>query len=146
MNFSRSHTMNAYHAQTPTAGLPGSRLRALLLVAGLSTLVACASVPQPPAQELQAAELAITGAEQAGVGEYAALELNQSREKLAGAQLAVQEEDMLLAQRLADEARVHAELASARTASLKAAEVNAGMQQSIDALKQEMQRNSGSNQ
>lgn len=138
--------MNAYTGQTPAAGQTDSRLRTLLVVAGLSTLIGCASIPEAPAQELQAAELAITGAEQAGVAEYASLELNKSREKLAGAQLAVQEEDMLLARRLADEARVHAELASARTASLKAAEVNAGMQQSIDALKQEMQRNSGSNQ
>lgn len=142
----RSHTMNAYKGQTPAPGLPRPRVRVLLVIAGLSTLIGCASVPLPPAQELQAAELAITGAEQAGVADYASLELNQAREKLAGAQLAVQEEDMLLAQRLADEARVNAELASARTASLKAAEINDGMRQSIDALKQEMQRNTGSNQ
>ena len=121
-------------------------LRAVLVIAGFCTLIGCASVPQPPAQELQAAELAITGADQAGVVDYASLELNQAREKLAAARLAVQQEDMVLAQRLADESRTSAKLASAKTASLKAAEINAGMQKSIDALKQEMQRNTGTSQ
>lgn len=118
-------------------------LRALLVAAGLCALVACASVPLPPAQELQAAELAIAGAEQAGVADFASPELNQAREKLAAARVAVQQEDMLLAQRLADESRVSAELAMARAEMLKAAEINDGMRQSINALKQEMQRNTG---
>jgi hypothetical protein len=55
----------------------------------------------------------------------------------------VQEEDMVLAQRLAEESRVNAELASARAQAARAKVVNDEMEQSTDALKQEMQRNRG---
>lgn len=114
-----------------------------LTIAGLLTLGACASAPQPPAQHVQAAELAITNAEQAQVADYASLELNQAREKLLAARNAVQQEDMVLAQRLADESRVKAELASAKAEMIKAKAVNDEMQESIDTLKQEMTRNTG---
>lgn len=114
-----------------------------LTIAGLLTLGACASVSQAPAQHVQAAELAITNAEQARVADYASLELNQAREKLLAARNAVQQEDMVLAQRLADESRVKAELASAKAEMLKAKAVNDEMQESINTLKQEMTRNTG---
>lgn len=114
-----------------------------IMAAFLAFATACASVDLPPQQEIQAAELAITRAEQARVADYASPELNQAREKLTAAHSAVQNEDMDLARRLADESRVSAELASARTEMLKAQAVNTEMQQSINTLKQEMLRNSG---
>lgn len=114
-----------------------------LTIAALVTLGACASAPRPPAQHMQAAELAITNAEQARVADYASLELNQAREKLLAARNAVQQEDMVLAQRLADEARVKAELASAKAQMIEAKLVNDEMQESINTLKQEMTRNTG---
>lgn len=109
-------------------------------------LAACASTPQPPLQEIQAADLAISRAEQASVAEYASLELNQAREKVAAARVAVQEEEMTVARQLAEESRASAELASARAEMLRAKEVNDDMQTSIDTLKQEMLRNSGTRQ
>lgn len=114
-----------------------------LTIAGLLTLGACASVLQPPAQSMQAAELAITNAEQARVADYASLELNQAREKLLAARKAVQQEKMVSAQRLADESRVKAELASAKAEMIKAKVVNDEMRESTNTLKQEMTRNTG---
>jgi hypothetical protein len=127
-----------YRTRSLTRGLPLVLAAALLLA-----VTACSSLPPPPTQQLQAAELAITNAEQARVADYASAELNQARQKLAAAHTAVQNEDMPLAQRLADESRVSAELATAKTEMLEARAVNEEMQQSIDTLKQEMLRNSG---
>ncbi len=121
-------------------GLPSCLVTAM---AGLLTLAACASVPPPPTAALQAAELAITSAEQARVADYAAPELGAAREKLTAARAAVQAEKMDLARRLAEQSRVDAELAMARSEAAKAAVVNAEMKKSTDTLKQEMQRNSG---
>lgn len=132
-----------------TDEIPSSRNTMIcMLVTGLGILMlaACASTPQPPLQELQAADLAISRAEQASVAEYASLELNQAREKVAAARVAVQEEDMIGARQLAEESLVSAELASARTEMLRAREVNDDMQRSIDTLNQEMLRNTGTRQ
>jgi hypothetical protein len=120
--------------------------KALATAFAVLSLAACASMPEAPLQELQAAELAITNAEQAGVAEYSAPQLNQAREKLASARTAVQQEEMVLAARLADESKVEADLASANTEMLKAQAVNAEMQDSIDDLRQETLRNSGARQ
>ncbi len=125
------------------------RSRALRVLVGSSivfALAACASAPVPPTQQLQAAELAISSAEQERVADFAPQDLKQAHDKLAAARTAVQSEDMVQAERLADESRVSAELASARTALLKTQAVNAEMQQSIDALQQEILRNSGARQ
>ena len=122
---------------------PALPLRIATLCAGLLLLGACASTPLPPTQQLQAAELAIANAEQARVADFAAEDLNRAREKLAAANAAVQSEDMVNAAYLADEARVSAELASARTEMRKAQAVNEEMQKSIDTLKQELLRNTG---
>jgi predicted S18 family serine protease len=111
-------------------------------VAGL-LLAACASVPQPPTADLQAAELAIANAERARVADYASVELGEAREKLTAARSAVQEEKMSRARSLAQQARVDAELASARAEVARAEVVNDEMQKSIDTLKQEMQRTTG---
>lgn len=117
----------------------------LLMAGALAFAVtACASTPLPPTQELQAAQLAIDSAEQERVADYAPQDLRQAHDKLSAARLAVQREDMVLAAQLAHESRVVAELASAKTASMKAKAINDEMQQSINALQQELMRNTGS--
>jgi hypothetical protein len=92
---------------------------------------------------LQAAESAIASAEQARVADYASAELREAREKLAAARTAVRNEEMVRALYLAEESRVHADLASAKAEEIKAKAVNDEMQKSIDTLRQEMQRVSG---
>jgi hypothetical protein len=120
----------------------GTSLRYASVAVTLLLLAACAS-PKAPTHALQAAELAIASAEQARVAEYASLELNEARSKLTAARNEVKNENMVLAERLANESRVNAELASARTGAAKAAEVNDEMKQGTRDIEQEMQRNTG---
>ena len=119
------------------------RLRRLIaagLMGVLMLLAACASTPPAPDSALDAAKVAISNAEKADAGQFAGAELGEAREKLASADSAVREENMIAAERFAQEARVQAELASARTASAKAAAVNKEMERGADALTEEMQR------
>jgi hypothetical protein len=136
------NTMQLFKGQAT----PGLYLRVATATAGLLMLAACASVPQPPVAELQAAELAIADAERARVADYASAELSEARAKLRAANSAVHKENMVQAMRLAEQSRVDAELASARAEAARAKVVNDEMLKSIDAMKHEMQRNTGEQQ
>ncbi len=120
-------------------GLGRPLMASLLAVA----MASCASTPEPPTEALQAAQLAIESAEQARVADYAASELGAAREALAEARVAVQDEEMVRARRLAERSRASAELATARASEARNREINGELQKTIDALEQELQRNSG---
>lgn len=120
---------------------PGLRPFVTAGVAGIFMLLgACASTPPAPDSALDAAKVAISNAEKAEAGQYAGAELGEAREKLALADTAARDENMVQAERFARESRVQAELASARTAMAKAAAVNTDMERGADALTEEMQR------
>ena len=119
-----------------------SQLRIALGVTGVLVLGACASTP-PPTASLQAARQAISDADRAEAGHYASGELGEARTKLSSANNAVSDKKMTMAERLANESRADAELASAKTANVKANAVNDEMKRSTSTLIQEMQRNSG---
>jgi hypothetical protein len=119
------------------------RLRTALGLAGMLVFAACASTPPAPTASLEAARQAISTAERAEAGRFASTELAEARDKLASANTAVANEKMIQAAQLADQSRVEAELASARTAALKARTVNDEMKRSTGTLIQEMQRSSG---
>jgi hypothetical protein len=121
-----------------------SQLRTALALTGALVLGACASAP-PPTASLQAARQAISEADRAEAGHYASGELGEARTKLTSANNAVAEKKMTMAERLADESRADAELASAKTANVKANAVNDEMKRSTSTLIEEMQRNSGEN-
>ena len=136
----RSH-MNS---RSDTRRRPGPRAAAAATaVAAVLMLAACASTPPAPTSQLQAAQLAISNAERTDAGRYAAGELGEARAKLASANAAVLEERMVAAAQLADQSRVEAELALARTAAAKAAAVNEETKRSTKTLIDEMQRNTG---
>lgn len=120
-----------------------SSIRPAALAVSLLVLSACASTSNVPDQALQAADQAIENAEQTRVAGYASPELSEAREKLVAAHHAVTRREMVLAERLAKESRVDAELASAKIQVAKAREINDEMQKSTNALKQEMRRNTG---
>lgn len=105
-------------------------------------LVACASTP-PPTQQITAAEVSISHAEQAQVADYASPELSSAREKLTAARAAVDKKDMKSAKRLAEQAALEADLATAKLNAAKAKTVNDEMLKSTSEIKQEMQRNPG---
>jgi hypothetical protein len=122
-----------------------SRRRLRIAVPGLILFfaAACASTPPIPAPNLQAAQLAIGNAERVDAATHAAAELSEARGKLSSAQRAVEQEDMLMASHLADEARAEAELAAARSDAAKANAVNQDMKRSTATLIEEMQRKTG---
>jgi hypothetical protein len=122
----------------------GSRLGIAVGLAGVLMLAAaCASTPPAPTASLQAAQRAISTAERAEAGRYASEELSEARTRLASADTAVKEQRMTMAEQFAEESRVEAELASAKTANVKARAVNDDMTRSNGTLIDEMQRNSG---
>ncbi|SEA69327.1 DUF4398 domain-containing protein [Alkalimonas amylolytica] len=116
-------------------------LRWLLIGSTLLLISACATSQPPPSAELAAAERAIGVAERAQVTRYTSIELNTARQELVAARTAITAKDMPQAERLALQAQLSAELALARAELLKAREVNQDMLQSIEAVKQEAQRN-----
>jgi hypothetical protein len=124
----------------------GSPFYIALAAAGLLALAGCATPPVPPTQELQAAESAIANAEQARVADFASAELTMARQKLASANAAARNNQMLEAEYLAIESRTHAELALAKSEELRAKAVNDDMKKSIETLKEEMQRATGARQ
>ena len=110
---------------------------------GFLALTASAAKPEVPTQAIQAAELAIKNADQARVADYSSPELTMARDKLTAARTAVEKEDMVVAQQLAEQSRADAELATAKAAVAKEQATNDEIKKSIETLKQEMQRNSG---
>jgi PBP1b-binding outer membrane lipoprotein LpoB len=123
-----------------------NRFHLILVPAALVLLAGCASTPPAPSANLQAAQQAIVNAERLDAGVHAAAELSEARGKLAAAQRAVSAEEMITAQMLADEARVGADLAAARTGAVKAKAVNEDMKRGTATLVDEMQRQSGGSQ
>jgi hypothetical protein len=110
---------------------------------GMLVLAACASTPPAPTATLNSARQAISDAERADAGRYAAGELSEARVKLTSADAAVIEKRMLMAERFAEASRAEAELASAKTTAAKAKAVNDEMKRSTGTLVEEMQRTSG---
>lgn len=119
----------------------GGRIRlAFALALAVVLLSACLFASVAPESALTEAREAIATAEQAGARQYAGAELDEAQQKLKLAEEAVNDEEMDTAERLAQEAKVVAELAAARTESAKALEINHEMRQGIDALIEEMER------
>jgi putative cell wall-binding protein len=131
------HPSAVPHIPAPTRTLAAIGLGSLLL------LGACASTPPEPTVAMQAAQQAITTADRARIADQESPELHEARDKLAAAQTAVQEKKMVQAERLAQESRVDAELASATIEAAKARAVNDDMIRSDATLRQELQRKSG---
>lgn len=132
------------YPSSPRARVSRRRLR-IALPAALFLAAACASTPPIPSASLQAAQQSIANADRVEAGTHAAAEISEAKAKLAAAQRAVDEEKMLAAGWLADEARAEADLAVARTAAAKAEAVNADMKRSTATLMEEMQRKTGDN-
>ncbi len=111
------------------------------LLAGVALLLtACASAPLPPTVALDAAQSAIGNAEVANAGRFASAELAEAREKLSRANTAASNSQMIAAERLAEESKLAAELALARTETAKAVAINSELSKGVDALSEEMQR------
>jgi len=103
-------------------------------------LGACTSTAVAPTSAMDSARDAIANAEQADARQFAGSELDEAKQEFAKAEQAIRDEHMEDAELLAQRARVSAELASARTESAKADEVNRELARGSKALTEEMQR------
>lgn len=115
----------------------------LATIAAASLLMtACASTPAPTA-ELAAAESAVARAQNAEIPLDGRVNLTAAREKLELARKAVSNKQNELARRLADEARLDAELALAKSNSQKARAAAEEMQRNIQTLQNEIRYGQG---
>jgi hypothetical protein len=120
--------------------------RRLAVAGAILSLAACAATPQPPTDALQAADIALTNADSEHAADAAPLEMRTAREKLGAAHTSAQQPDeqaMVQARRLADEARADADLALAKAHLAKAEASNQELRKSGDTLRQEIQRGPG---
>lgn len=115
----------------------------MVCVLAVALASACASTPPAPLASLQAAQQAITTAEGVNAGGSAPGELAEARRKLQEANAAVKDGRMVSADRLALQSRASADLAAARTASVKAITVNTEMKAGNAALAEELNRQGG---
>lgn len=113
---------------------------ALCLAVAISLLTACLASPEAPDAALTSAREAIASAEQAGARHHAAAELDEAKQQLLKAERAVTKEQMTEAERFAHQSLVTAQLATAKTESIKAVAINREMDRSAEALTEEMQR------
>lgn len=109
-------------------------------------LIACSNSPLPMTDEMLRADRTIARAEQDRVGQFAASELAQARQKMQSARSALLLRDVVNADRFAMQATLDAELAVARADLAKANRVNDEMNNSQDILQQEMLRKTQGNQ
>ncbi len=118
--------------------------KVLGILAGIGVLTACGST-NPPTQQLAETETVIRQAEQVGGDEYAPLELREARRKLERAKNAMDDGDYEKAIRLAEHARVDAELAQIKTMSGQSQRAVTELRESIRILKEEIERNRNRN-
>ncbi len=114
-------------------GVPALIMGTVILVAG------CASVP-PPTAQMAVSKAAVARAITADTNEFAPVELQSAKDKLARAERAMAQEHYELAKQLAEEAQVDARLAEAKSQSAKAQKAAIDSQQAIRVLREEINR------
>jgi hypothetical protein len=123
--------------------------RNILVAYGLGAsfvVVACATNAPPPRLAIESAERAIATADKAGVVDASSPSLAEARLRLGTARHQSDEQHMDRAERLADESRIDAELASATFDAAKNQAVNDEIARSNAVLVQEIERRQGAMQ
>lgn len=111
----------------------------MLGLLGIVLLASCAS-SNPPNKQMTETEMVIQAANAAGGTEFAPLEMREANRKLDLARQSVKENKFARASRLAEHARVDAELAHAKALSGKAQKSVAELRESIRVLQEEIRR------
>ena len=111
----------------------------IFVAMGIMLMVGCAA-KVAPVENISSAEMAIKEAESSNAGVNAPLELKLATEKLSQAKAAMQKEEFEEARRLADEALLDAKLAEGKSRSEKAKKATQELRDSIQTLRQEIER------
>jgi len=109
-----------------------------LILSSLCLTISCAS-SKPPTEQVARTEAAINQANQVGAQDYAPLQLRNARKKLTQAKSLIQHKKYDEAKRMAERAKVDAELAEETSLSKKAQDAVKQLKESIKILKQEIQ-------
>lgn len=107
---------------------------ALFLIAG------CSSLKTPATADVAVSKAAVDNAAAAGGVQFAPIEMNLAREKLALANQAMSSKNYKLAVDLADQAQADAKLAQSKANSAKAQAAADALQDDIRVLRQELDR------
>lgn len=111
----------------------------MLGLASIVLVASCAST-NPPNKQMTETEMVIEAADEAGGSIHAPLELREANRKLDLARVAMKEKKYIRAERLADQARVDAELAHIKSESAIAQKSAAELKESIRVLQEEIRR------
>ena len=111
----------------------------VLLAGGVLLVAGCASTPAPTAQ-LAVSKAAVEHASSAGTTEFAPVELQSAKDKLARAEKVMAQEHYELARQLAEEAQADARLAEAKSETAQAQKAAQDSQAASRALRQEINR------
>lgn len=106
----------------------------------MSTLLGCSSMKAPATAEMAVSKSAVDSAAGEGATEFAPIEMNSAREKLALANKAMDARDYKLAADLATQAQADARLAQGKAKSAKAQKAADALQEDIRVLWEELQR------
>ena len=102
-------------------------------------LAACAGTP-PPTEKISNVEMMIQRARQNEADKYAPLELRLAEEKLQEAKAAMAEDENETAHKKAEKALADARVAEAKARAEKARRLTDEMSDSVDTLRQEIER------
>jgi hypothetical protein len=124
-----------------TMRTPSKLLNFLVCGLALAFTVGCSSLKNPATTDIAVTNAAVEGAVGAGGSQYAPVEMNAARTKLAQARQAFDAKDYALAISLADESRADAKLAQGKANSSKARAAADALAEDIQILRNEIQRN-----
>lgn len=113
---------------------------AILSAAALTLAVGCTSLKTPATADVAVSKAAVANAAGAGGAQYAPLEMDAAREKLALANKAMLAKDYKLAIELANQAQADAKLAQSKASSVKAQAAADVLQDDIRVLREELDR------
>ena len=116
------------------------QIACMLAFCGLVGISGCAGNGKVPSEQIANTEKTIGAARDSNATVHAPLELKLADEKLQAAKAAVDKKEYDQARRLLEEAQVNADLANAKSGSTKARQVAKEMRDSINALRQEIER------
>lgn len=112
----------------------------VLCGAAVVLTVGCSSLKTPATADVAVSKAAVENAAGAGGAEFAPVEMNSAREKLALANKAMAAKDYKLAVDLASQAQADAKLAQGKSNSAKAQTAADALQDDIRILREELDR------